>query len=55
MLGDDVVIADPLVAKRYEEALGEFQVEISRKKSLISDSGSFEFAKRYFVRKGSRD
>ncbi|KAF9588590.1 hypothetical protein IFM89_013442 [Coptis chinensis] len=27
MLGDDVVIAGPLVAKRYEEAIGEFQLD----------------------------
>ncbi|KAF9589105.1 hypothetical protein IFM89_019155 [Coptis chinensis] len=55
VLGDDVVIADPLVAKRNEEALGEFQVEISRQKSLISSTGSFEFAKRFFVKNGSVD
>jgi hypothetical protein len=48
VLGDDVVIA--LVAKRYEEALGEFEVEISKQKSLISSDGSFEFAKPFFVR-----
>ena len=47
VLGDDVVIADESVAKVYEAALGELQVDISYQKSLISHSGAAEFAKRF--------
>lgn len=46
ILSDDVVIADQEVAKVYESALATMGVTISYKKSLMSLSGSAEFAKR---------
>ncbi|EXB30479.1 hypothetical protein L484_006029 [Morus notabilis] len=46
ILGDDVVIADSRVAKEYQERLSKLEVKISTSKSLISNSGAFEFAKR---------
>ena len=50
-LGDDVVIADSRVAKEYqEEILSKLEVKISTSKSLISNSGAFEFAKRFRIR-----
>lgn len=50
VLGDDVVIADESVARVYEEGLSSLGVTISYSKSLISHSGSAEFAKRFRVR-----
>lgn len=47
VLGDDVVIADQYVAKVYESALGNLGVKVNYQKSLISHSGSVEFAKRF--------
>jgi len=55
ILGDDVVIADRLVAEQYARILGDLQVKISLQKSIISSSGAFEFAKRFFVKKGRVD
>lgn len=49
ILGDDVVIADREVARIYEQTLGRINVGISYQKSLISDSGAAEFAKRFRV------
>lgn len=46
ILGDDVVIGCPKVATKYREALEEIQVSISLPKSLVSDRGCLEFAKR---------
>ncbi|KAL5798384.1 hypothetical protein ACOSQ2_003204 [Xanthoceras sorbifolium] len=55
-LGDDVVIADSRVAKEYqEEILSKLEVKISTSKSLISNSGAFEFAKRFRIREGRVD
>lgn len=53
VLGDDVVIADKVVAALYERSLSKLGVKISYKKSLISDSGALEFAKKFRV-KGAR-
>jgi|APAga8741243855_1050100.scaffolds.fasta_scaffold58707_2 hypothetical protein len=52
ILRDDVVIADESVAKVYSDsaALGDLGVTISYSKSLISHSGSAEFAKRFRFR-----
>nr|GEX49585.1 hypothetical protein [Tanacetum cinerariifolium] len=50
VLGDDVVITDENVATRYKESLDLLQVVISKEKSLISRSGSAEFAKNFRVR-----
>ena len=55
VLGDDVVIADEEVAKVYESALGDLGVSISYQKSLISHTGSAEFAKRFRVKGLSKD
>lgn len=48
--GDNVVIADEKVALVYSSALGDLGVDISYQKSLISHTGSAEFAKRFKVR-----
>lgn len=55
VLGDDVVIADEKVAKVYESVLDRLGVTISYQKSLISHTGSAEFAKRFRVRNLSVD
>jgi hypothetical protein len=46
VLGDDIVIADKAVAASYSSILKSLGVEISLHKSLISDNGTCEFAKR---------
>ncbi|GAB4839698.1 hypothetical protein Ancab_039462 [Ancistrocladus abbreviatus] len=46
-LATNVVIADPQVAKVYEEMLGKLGVVVSYQKSLISSAGAAEFAKRF--------
>jgi len=51
LLGDDIVIADKLVAQKYLEIMTkELHVEIQETKSLVSSNGTFEFAKRTVVR-----
>ena len=55
VLGDDVVIADSSVAKVYEANLHRLNVSISYQKSLISDSGGAEFAKRFRVKGLTKD
>lgn len=55
VLGDDVVIANERVAQWYKYALGALQVKISVAKSLVSETGAFEFAKRFFVKSASVD
>lgn len=50
LLGDDVVIFHTNVAMAYLNIMREIGVEISFSKSLSSDNGSFEFAKRYICR-----
>lgn len=47
LLGDDIVIADELVAKAYLSLITSLGVEINLAKSVISDSGFCEFAKRW--------
>ncbi|GFS28492.1 hypothetical protein Acr_00g0002100 [Actinidia rufa] len=51
LLGDDIVIADPVVAKSYLEVMEECEVTISKEKSLISNVSALEFAKRFMVHK----
>lgn len=52
LLGDDIVIADSLVAKEYYTLMTEeFGVEINLSKSLISNK-LIEFAKRLVLRNG---
>lgn len=48
LLGDDVVIGDRDVAKAYLLLLRAIGVEVGLAKSLISEAGVFEFAKRTF-------
>lgn len=47
VLGDDLVIADERVAARYLDIAKEWDIEINLSKSIISDNGSLEFAKRF--------
>lgn len=50
ILGDDVVICDDEVAKAYMRNIDDIQVKISFHKSLISNIGAAEFAKKLRVR-----
>lgn len=50
VLGDDVVIADQKVDKEYASTLAGLGVAISPTKSLVSNVGCAEFAKRYRIR-----
>jgi hypothetical protein len=52
VVGDDIVIFDQEVAKRYREVMSELGVVISEEKSLISTSGVFEFCKRLVTPQG---
>ena len=49
VLGDDVVITDSAVAGIYAQTLSRLRVTISYSKSLISDVGAVEFAKRFRI------
>jgi len=49
VLGDDVVIADRSVAAKYLEVMKEIGVDISLAKSMVSATGSLEFAKRTWI------
>jgi len=50
VLGDDLVIADKAVANAYLAIMKEWDVGINLSKSIISNNGSFEFAKRFFYK-----
>jgi len=47
VLGDDIVIADPTLAKAYEDILREIGCPVNLTKSIVSTNGSFEFAKQF--------
>lgn len=49
VLGDDVVIADRRVAQEYLKVMASIGVEIGLAKSLVSNQGSLEFAKRTWI------
>jgi hypothetical protein len=49
LLGDDIVIADQKVAIKYQEILTTLGVDISVPKSIISNNGTLEFAKRFLT------
>jgi len=49
-LGDDIVILGTAVARQYEAVCESFGIQIGFAKSLISSNGTFEFAKRFYVR-----
>lgn len=55
VLGDNVVIADTEVAKTYEQLLDKLGVSISKDKSLVSNEGALEFAKRFMVKRAQKD
>ncbi|KAL0283772.1 UNVERIFIED_CONTAM: putative mitochondrial protein [Sesamum radiatum] len=55
VLGDDVVIADAKVASVYKSVLQRLGVAVSLPKSLISNSGCIEFAKKFMVNGVSED
>ena len=55
ILGDDVVLGDRRVAEEYRRMLALLGVKISESKSLVSDTGAFEFAKKYYLHSGSFD
>lgn len=48
VLGDDIVIADDRVAKKYRALCRLLGVEIGLAKSLVSSGKTLEFAKRFF-------
>lgn len=50
LLGDDIVILGTAVARQYEALCKAFGIQIGLAKSLISPDGSYEFAKRFYVR-----
>jgi hypothetical protein len=50
LLGDDIVIGSPRVAKRYLMLMEILGVECNPSKALISRNGSAEFAKRFFYK-----
>lgn len=50
ILGDDIVIADSEVARVYQIFLAKLGVPAQEEKSVISDNGSAEFAKRFIYR-----
>jgi hypothetical protein len=50
LLGDDIVIADKLVAQKYLGIMSAIGVEVGLAKSLVSLTGSLEFAKRTWIR-----
>lgn len=48
LLGDDIVIADQRVAKVYYALMTDYLgVSINLSKSLLSNNGTLEFAKRF--------
>jgi hypothetical protein len=47
VLGDDLVIADKLVAENYLAIMRQLGVPINLSKSLVSETGLIEFAKRW--------
>lgn len=50
VLGDDVVIGHPKVARKYIWFMEQVGVPINRHKSIVGRDLSFEFAKRFFWR-----
>jgi hypothetical protein len=49
LLGDDIVIADAIVAERYLALLRAIGVEVGLAKSICSKNGILEFAKKLFL------
>jgi hypothetical protein len=51
VLGDDVVIADVLVAETYQSILASFGITVGLAKSFVSKDGMFNFANQSYVGK----
>lgn len=49
LLGDDIVIGDARVADVYKDVIQRLGVKISLPKSLVSDIGGLEFAKKFRI------
>lgn len=49
LLGDDIVIGDPEVARVYRDVMNRLGVQISLAKTLTSDCGGLEFAKKFRI------
>lgn len=50
LLGDDIVILGKAVALEYQKLCSDLGVTIGLAKSLVSENGSFEFAKRFYFK-----
>jgi hypothetical protein len=48
ILGDDIIIANDIVAKRYCEIMSDLGIEINNSKSIISNT-IVEFAKKWII------
>jgi len=48
ILGDDLLVLDPKVAKMYLKVMADLGVEVGLAKSLVSTIGYGEFAKKFF-------
>jgi hypothetical protein len=48
ILGDDLLVLDPKVAKMYLKVMADLGVEVGLAKSLVSTLGYGEFAKKFF-------
>jgi hypothetical protein len=55
ILGDDIVIGDPGVAREYSVIMEEAMGIISKEKSLVSTNGCCEFAKRFIINNHRQD
>lgn len=47
LLGDDIVMGDARVADVYKDVIQRLGVNLSLPKSLVSDIGGLEFAKKF--------
>nr|AIG89905.1 hypothetical protein [Capsicum annuum] len=55
LLGDDILITDKKVANQYSRLLDRLSVTISFAKSIVSENGTIEFAKRFWIRDMQKD
>lgn len=49
LIGDDIVIGDMKVAEVYKDVMSQLGVNLSLSKSVISDCGGLEFAKKFRI------
>lgn len=52
VVGDDIVIYDDVVAKRYLAVVTGLGISVSMEKSIVSENGVFEFCKRLVTPEG---